>query len=71
MDRPEGDIWIFGYGSLTWKQNFPYCERFDARVVGWRRGFWQRSTDHRGTPADPGLARRRNERQFCWLLNHL
>lgn len=47
-------VYIFGYGSLIWRPGFPYVRKFDAYIKGWRRYFWQGSTDHRGTPEQPG-----------------
>lgn len=47
-------VWLFGYGSLIYKADFPFIERRPATIRGWSRRFWQGSHDHRGTRTHPG-----------------
>lgn len=49
------DFWVFGYGSLMWRPDFPFVERARATLPGYHRALCIRSTHHRGTPARPGL----------------
>ena len=51
----EGDMWVFGYGSLMWQPGFAFVERTLAALPGWQRRFCLRSIRYRGTPEAPGL----------------
>jgi len=53
-DSGVNELWIFGYGSLVWRPDFPHAEAVPAWSAGRQRRFWQASTDHRGTPDRPG-----------------
>lgn len=50
----HASVWLFGYGSIIFKADFPYLERRPAHIMGWTRRFWQGSHDHRGTLEAPG-----------------
>jgi len=54
MCQDYPDVFVFGYGSLIWRPGFPYTRKFNAYVRGFKRRFWQRSCDHRGTAESPG-----------------
>jgi cation transport protein ChaC len=51
----QGDLWVFGYGSLMWRTGFDYLERRQARLIGAHRALCVFSHIHRGTPERPGL----------------
>jgi len=54
FDPTTEGFWVFGYGSIVWKVGFEYEKRVICCAPGYRRRFYQGSTDHRGTVALPG-----------------
>lgn len=48
------EIWVFGFGSLVHTPGFEYADIRRGYIRGWKRVWWQGSTDHRGTVAFPG-----------------
>ncbi len=51
----DGDIWVFGYGSLVWNPAFHYAERCRGRIYGFHRAYCIWTPLGRGTPENPGL----------------
>ncbi len=48
-------LWLFAYGALMWRPEFPFCERRAATVRGWHRRFCLWQPGFRGTPERPGV----------------
>ncbi|WP_309665054.1 gamma-glutamylcyclotransferase [Tabrizicola sp.] len=52
----QGDLWVFGYGSLMWDPAFHFAELRRARVADHARRFILKDTfGGRGTAKQPGL----------------
>lgn len=49
------ELWVFGYGSLMWRPDFPHRERAQAILHGAHRALCVISHIHRGTRERPGL----------------
>lgn len=51
----DQELWIFGYGSLIWKNNdFKFELKEPGYIKNYERKFFQNSIDHRGTLENPG-----------------
>ena len=55
LQLPDGDIWIFGYGSLMWRPEFPHSDFQPALLGGYHRALCVYSVRYRGTYDCPGL----------------
>ncbi len=53
--RPQGHVWVFGYGSLIWNSAIKSVERRSASIDGWHRSFCLSITALRATADRPGL----------------
>ncbi|MEQ8195978.1 MAG: gamma-glutamylcyclotransferase [Rhodospirillales bacterium] len=55
MTRNAEDFWVFGYGSLMWRPDFPFEHAGCALVRGYHRALCALSPRARGTREKPGL----------------
>ena len=53
--REGHDIWVFAYGSLMWRPEFPVAESRIGTVRGFHRRFCLLQRRFRGTPERPGF----------------
>ncbi len=52
---PQGDLWVFGYGSLMWNPAIHVAEQRPARLAGYHRKFCLWTSLGRGSNDCPGL----------------
>ena len=55
LEHDEGDLWLFGYGSLMWKPELEFVESRPALLQGWHRRFCLWQWRYRGSRHHPGL----------------
>ncbi|KAJ2399041.1 hypothetical protein GGI23_002887 [Coemansia sp. RSA 2559] len=51
---PGQPLWVFGYGSIIYRVDFPVEDQMFGFIRGRCRAFLQESHDHRGTDENPG-----------------
>ena len=68
---PQGDLWVFGYGSLMWSPGFGYKQKRLARAYGYHRALCILSTRYRGTHRRPGLVVGLCRGGSCWGMAFL
>ena len=52
---PDGEFWVFAYGSLMWNPGFEYIDASPAVLYGYHRRLCLWSIRYRGTVEQPGL----------------
>ena len=52
---PQGDFWVFAYGSLIWNPATEFDQQHIAIAGGWHRSFCLFDMRYRGNPKQPGL----------------
>ena len=62
----EEECWLFAYGSLMWRPDFPYLDAVPARLSGYHRHLCLYSYIYRVTPEAPGLVLGLDRGGSCW-----
>ncbi|MFP8964962.1 gamma-glutamylcyclotransferase [Pokkaliibacter sp. CJK22405] len=63
--KPAGETWVFGYGSLIWNPTIHHIDSQPVRIHGWHRSFCLSVTAGRGSPEQPGLVLALDEGGSC------